>query len=199
MSTLAYEPLQIMRCFNRGKFLFPILFFLIFISLPDAGPLLSGTVNAMTISPDGNPIAVCDAITIPKSGNDTVSFSKKNEKPKGVRQKARTNRTNLVLPTAKVTTVAGVAALCFMTYYLHQKSEYVSLYNNAKSQIERKDYYEKQKPFSRNAIMSGFIGGIMLSAGGALFGLDHYQKKKRIISFYPVIGPENGILVSFDF
>jgi hypothetical protein len=102
------------------------------------------------------------------------------------------------LPSAKAATVTGGAAICLMAYCLHQKSEYATLYRNSQSQIERKDYYEKQKPFSRNAILSGIAGAVMLSAGGAFFVLDYSQKNRKNCSLYPFFGAENGILACFD-
>ena len=131
--------------------------------------------------------------------NENISYCYKNEKPRNIPKKGQTDITKLLVPTIKATTVTGIASLCLMTYYLHQKNEYVSLYRTANSQRERDDFYEKQKPFSWNAIISGIVGGVMLSTGGALFVLDHNQMKKKKISLCPIIGPENGVAVSFDF
>jgi hypothetical protein len=131
--------------------------------------------------------------------HENISFCFNNEKPKTIPKKGQTDITKPLLPTAKVTTITGLAALCFMTYYLHQKDEFVSLYRAAKSQKERDEYYERQKPLSRNAMISGLVGGVMLSTGGVLLFLDHNQKKKKNISLRPIIGPGNGISLSIDF
>ena len=120
-----------------------------------------------------------------------------NEPEKG--KKDLKEKATWLLPSAIGATVAGAAALCFMAYFLHQKSDYVSLYNSAITQSARNDYYEKQKPPSRNALISGITGGVLLSAGGVLFVLDHNQKKEKNISFFPIIGPEKGISVSVNF
>jgi len=131
---------------------------------------------------------------------DNLSFHYQNEQhgdapPK----KDLTKETNWLFPVAIVTTAVGVGALGFMAYFLAQRSNYISLYNNAQSQSARADYFDKQKAHSRNAMISGIPGGILLVAGGVMFIADYNQKKDKNISLYPIIGSEIGIAVGYEF
>jgi hypothetical protein len=146
----------------------------------NAGPFGAGVLSTMIISSE-------------------AGFTDADEERQGGLQKDRPSSTLSLLPTAKIATSAGVAALCFTAYFLHQKSEYASLYHASQSQSERTDFLEKQRPLSRNAIISGLAGGVLLSAGCGLFIIDRNQKKRKNISLRPIIGSENGILVSLDF
>jgi hypothetical protein len=151
----------------------------IFLTDTDAATELSNTLGGSTISSDRNNLLVKDTVTIP----DT----------------RQTDKAKWLLPTAKAATITGVGALCAMAYYLHQKSENVSLYRNAKSQNERKEYYENQKPLSRNAIITGIAGGLMISAGGYLFVLDNNRKKGKQVAVTAIVGWRNGFLAMIDF
>jgi hypothetical protein len=131
--------------------------------------------------------------------DENISYSYKNEKQGNAPKKDRIDMAKFLLPSSKAAAVTGVAALCFMTYYLHQKSEYVSLYRATQSQAMRKEYYEDQKPLARSAIICGITGGVLLSAGGVLLVLDRNWKKGKTISLSPIIGRENGILAMIEF
>ena len=114
-------------------------------------------------------------------------------------QKDQSVKTAGILPSVKATIIGGGTAFFFMTYYLHQKSEYVALYRNAKSQAMRREYFEQQKPLARNATISCIIGSALLSSGGILYFLDHNRKNEKRISLCPIIGEEQGILATIDF
>jgi hypothetical protein len=130
---------------------------------------------------------------------DNLAFHYGNEQqgaPPHAKDQTKTG--TWLMPAAIVTTVAATAALGFMAYYLQQSSNYGSLYNNATSQPVRMDYSDKQKSQSRNAVISGIAGGVLLTTGAVLFIVDHNQKKEKNISFCPIIGSEVGILVAFE-
>lgn len=114
-------------------------------------------------------------------------------------KKDQLNKTGGISPSVKATIIGGGTAFFFMTYYLHQKSEYVALYRNAKSQAMRREYFEQQKPLARNATISCIIGSALLSSGGILYFLDHNRKNEKRVSLCPIIGEEQGILATIDF
>ena len=130
---------------------------------------------------------------------DNLAFHYVNEQHGDAsHKKGQSERTTWLLPAAIVTSVAGAAAIGFMAYFLHQRSNYVSLYNNTASKYARMDYFEKQKSQSRNAAISGIAGGVLLATGGVMFVVDHNQKKEKTISLCPIIGSEAGVLIAFE-
>ena len=129
---------------------------------------------------------------------DNLAFHYENEKHGITNTKDQPKRTTWLFPAAIATTVVGAAGLGFMAYYLHQRSDYVSLYNSATSQNARRDYSDKQKSQSRNAVISGIAGGVLFAAGGVLFIVDHNRKNEKNISLCPIIGSEVGIVVAFE-
>jgi hypothetical protein len=130
---------------------------------------------------------------------DNLAFHYGNERQDpGPHAKDQTKAATWLLPAAMAATVTGTAALCFVAYYLHQRSDYISLYNGTQSQNARIDYFNKRKSVSRKATISGISGGVLLVAGGVLFTIDHNQKKEKNISLCPIIGSEAGILVGFE-
>jgi hypothetical protein len=165
---------------RRNTLLLVLTVFQIFLSIADAATELSGGLRAMP-------------------GSENLSYGDTINKQGNPYQLDQSDKTKRLLVTAKTATITGVSAFCAMAYYLHEKSEYASLYHAAQSQNKRKEYYENQKPLSRNAIIAGIVGTVMLSTGGVLFVMDHHRRHGKNISLSPMIGRENGFLAMVEF
>jgi hypothetical protein len=176
--------------FKQGLLIILIATFQIFLTIASAATEISGTLSSLLISANETPVIIKDNATIPESSHVVIN--------EGTRED-QTGKTKWLLPSAKATTITGVAALCAMAYFIHQKNEYASLYRNAKSQTMIKDYYENQKSFSQNAIITGIAGGVMLSTGGVLFVVNYHRTKAKTIALSPIIGRETGIMAMIDF
>jgi hypothetical protein len=132
---------------------------------------------------------------------DNLAFnyeSGKKDNPSPKPEQAR--KKSLVLPIAiGATTVFGAASLGFMGYYLHQRGDYIPLYNKASTQNARLDYLDKINLNSRNSAISGVAGGVLLATAGVLTVVYLSEKKEDKVTVLPIIGTETGMMVSFEF
>jgi hypothetical protein len=134
---------------------------------------------------------------------ESISFNYNGNDKNGKRAKAlpelKIDKTKWLQPSVKAAAVAGITALCFMAYFLHQETQYADLYSAASTQMERKYFYEEQNHQMQNAVISGITGCLTLSASGALLVWDHHRKKLVNISLRPAIVGENRIMATIEF
>jgi hypothetical protein len=132
---------------------------------------------------------------------DNLAFNYENGKRDDSTPKPqKVRKSSLLLPvTIGVTAVTGAAALGLMGYYLQQRSASISSYDKATTQIARSDYIEKINLNTRNAVIYGVTGGVLLGTAGVLGVVYYNEKKEQKVSVCPIIGPETGLVVGFAF